>query len=440
MTERIDHSNYEAWLLDQLEGTLTPEQERELQAFLLLNPHLAPSSGELPFLAQASSTLTSMEKEALKRNIPPTGSVDHVSVDAHLIARLENDLTTEQREALRLFLLDHPEHHLAERIYALTKLVPVAVAFAAKRGLERHFPPLGAPNAFNLDDFLVARMEGDLGLEQQVALDDLLGLHDSHGRAATLMNAARIKPDSVVFQGKEGLKKREGRVLPFVARVWTVRLAAAASLALLIGLALWSLRSQDVDEREIARVPTTVQERPRSAPEVEHAPINEQGAGHSQNDASDTSAAMRTAKKQDSLPGSAPVPPVPNAEQRPAQESVEPPASRKEEVPMEGTPSTNDMSEPLLAQASAQARSAVEVTKPLTVRELIAGTLRDRVLDQAERTTEPLDDQDAVAVVDKSLKAVGGDRTGLVVTRKADGRVRSFDLRLGRNFSVSASR
>ena len=40
MSERIGPHNYEAWLLDQLEGQLTAEQERELEAFLIAHPQL----------------------------------------------------------------------------------------------------------------------------------------------------------------------------------------------------------------------------------------------------------------------------------------------------------------------------------------------------------------------------------------------------------------
>ena len=52
MKERIDHSNYEAWLLDRLEGNLTPAQEQELDAFLAAHPELDPGLDELPTLDQ----------------------------------------------------------------------------------------------------------------------------------------------------------------------------------------------------------------------------------------------------------------------------------------------------------------------------------------------------------------------------------------------------
>ena len=45
MNERIDHTNYEAWLLDRLEGNLSVDQERALDAFLF--QHSNPLLGVL---------------------------------------------------------------------------------------------------------------------------------------------------------------------------------------------------------------------------------------------------------------------------------------------------------------------------------------------------------------------------------------------------------
>ena len=85
-------------------------------------------------------------------------------------------------------------------------------------------------------------------------------------------------------------------------------------------------------------------------------------------------------------------------------------------------------------------RSGVSSNLSRTVGELLASTLRERLLDTPARTEAPLDGADAVAAVDRTLKAVSGDRGGLELQRRKNGGVRGFDLRLGRNFSVSASR
>ena len=182
MNERIDHSNYEAWLLDRLEGQLTPEQERELDAFLLAHPDLAPYDEALPVVDPLMGALSTMDKEMLKRSIPPVGMVDDKHVEDHLIARLEGDLDAVQLDALRAYLSAHPEWLQADRTYALTKLVPEAMAFFGKQELVRHLPPQGLVNAFTVDDHLIARLEGELSAEQAAALNRFLEEHPAFRR------------------------------------------------------------------------------------------------------------------------------------------------------------------------------------------------------------------------------------------------------------------
>ena len=44
----LDRGTYEAWLLDRIEGRLTPAQEHELDAFLAANPDLRAGADALP--------------------------------------------------------------------------------------------------------------------------------------------------------------------------------------------------------------------------------------------------------------------------------------------------------------------------------------------------------------------------------------------------------
>ena len=81
MKERIDHSNYEAWLLDRLEGNLSPQDERALDAFLAANPGLDPGQGSLPTLDEFKATLSASAKNGLKRQLPPTGSPSNERLD-----------------------------------------------------------------------------------------------------------------------------------------------------------------------------------------------------------------------------------------------------------------------------------------------------------------------------------------------------------------------
>lgn len=449
MNGRIDHSNYEAWLLDRVEGNLTPDQERELDAFLLLHPHLAPEDDELPTVTALADALSNADKAALKRTIPPVGLVSDASVEDHLIARLEGDLDAEQLEALRIYLAAHPQWQRAERAYALTKLVPEAIAYTAKRELERRLPPQGMPTRFTIGDFLIARLEGDLDREQAVAVDRLVAADEAIQRKWVLIQATRTVAAPVVFTGKASLKKKEGRVIAFGFQSWALRLAAAASVAVLLGVGLWLLRSSEGDEQRFARVPAANTEKPAEQENgveqdepstVPQQPERDHTAGPKEHEGPRTSptnhgARPATPQRMQIVPASPSE--EPELAQAPRLEQPTPEAA--EPAPM---PVADDPGDVQLAQAaSAPARpTAPAAVNEHTIGGLLTSTLRERVLDTPARESAPLDSDDAVAAVDRTLKTVAGERAGLDLQRRDDGRVQGFHLRLGRNFAISASR
>ena len=445
MKERIDHSNYEAWLLDRLEGNLSPQDERALDAFLAANPGLDPGLDPLPTLGAIGASLPLSAKSELKRQLPPTGAPANDRLDDHLIAQSEGDLSPAQLEALRIYLIDHPEHQRTERLYAISKLVPKAMAFAAKRELERNLPPLGLPTRFTLDDFLVARLEGDLTSVQDQALSAYLAAHAEARVAADLFARTRIPVPAAVYPDHAGLKKG-GRVVPLMP-VWTVRFAAAASVAVLFGLGIWFLSRPDVpqapqvaertvepvqgvdDSKEEEQLSRTI------APAVEGSttvPEPENGTRRNRSEEEPTKDARPLRQVPVPAPQEQPAPMV--AQQVPPAVA---PNGTPVELPVAERPAPSTDNEGMALAALPATRSVPEST---TLGGLMARTLRERVLDQDAPDTRPLDGDDAVAAMDRGLRTVGGERAGIEVARKADGALRSFKLRLGGNLSISASR
>src|SRR5690606_26342051 len=152
----------------------------------------------LPSIGGGLIGLSAKDKQALKRTLPPIG-LPQEPIDDHLIARLEGDLDPAQTEALRVYLIEHPEHQRAERLYALTKLVPEATGFTAKQELHRTFPPKGLPTRHNLDDFLVARLEGDLNAEQEAALSAWIAADPAAQHAWARMQRIRVQADTMHY-------------------------------------------------------------------------------------------------------------------------------------------------------------------------------------------------------------------------------------------------
>lgn len=441
MKQRIDHSNYEAWLLDRSEGNLSAVQEAELSAFLLLHPHLDPGHEELPTIKEAVAKLGALDKEALKRRLPPVAKVDAGNIDDHLVARLENDLTREQLDALSGFLVRHSEHQRAERMYAQTKLVPEAMAFAAKRDTHRAIPPQGLPTRFTLDDFLVARLEGDLTQEQEEALASYIVQDSTAQRAWLLMQATRVRASGIVFADRDALKKG-GRVIAITRASWVAKLAAAASIALLIGVAWWWMRGDEqapqVAQEENSPSPGAQQIAGSTLEEVtnpKEQPVDPGEGGIVAPENVPELVRGEQQQKQEESPQLVPpsqLPEAPIAEQvRPQQEET----PNSPGTPIEHQPIAPDPG-PLAMTTTMRANTPVEVR---TVGQALTGALRERMLEQ-EGDPRPLDGADAVAAVDRGLKAVAGDRSGFNVPRDAAGRGRGFALRLGRNLAITASR
>ncbi|MBK8500208.1 MAG: hypothetical protein IPL52_15645 [Flavobacteriales bacterium] len=441
MKQRIDHSNYEAWLLDRLEGNLSPAGEKELDAFLAMHPELDPGEGDLPAVNDLALRLNTLDKEALKRRLPPVAEVDARNVDDHLIARLENDLSKEQRDALQVFLTLNPEHQLAERTYALTKLVPEAMAYARKQELQRALPPTGMPTRHTLDDFLVARLEGELSAEQERALAAYIAGNTEAQRSWALMQVTQVRASEIVFADKDALRKG-GRVIAITS--WMVRLAAAASIALLIGMAWWWARNDEqgaqVADGKNVIAPVNSDERavtPKdsSAPSVHQISVPVEDDRHPLV-AEEERVSPNPVRRGQRVPEERPLPnetPLPITEEHRVVQQNEPKAPAPINVPPPNEPG---------AEAVAHATPAPRIPaqpEANTIGQTLAATLRERVLDRPAETS-PLDGDDAVAAVDRGLKAIGGDRAGLSVARDGTGRSKGFNLRLGRSLAISASR
>jgi len=452
---KLDRNTYEAWLLDRIEGTLTPAQERELQAFLAANPDLNTDSSGLSALEWGGAEAYD-GKDALKKRLPPIGLPDATRLNEFLIARMEGDLDAVQTRALDKFLYEHPRFEQDAKRISVSKADARPVPFEDKPSIERWFPPRGMPDRHRLTDFLIAAQEGDLSPEQQRALAEHLAAHPEARRDERLVTATKVQAERIVFTGKEGLKKREGRVIV----LWQ-RYAVAASIALLLGFAWWVVRTESGDEPTVARVekhkiedvappvqpaPTT-EDPDASMPDLRldengknSAPAPEAESGHGPG--------ARPAKDQrKDVPASSPaeerlnapqVPAAPLDEPAPEPQLVEIPAPHQEQPAPElaQTPGPDQVIPTTGAgeETAASVGSASEGGTPIGT--VLANTVRQGVLDSEERT-KGLDRSDALAMANKAIGAVTGGKGRVDVGFK--GARRGWKLRLGQNLAISAS-
>ena len=460
MNERVDHTNYEAWLLDRLEGNLSPDQEAALDAFLAQNPELAPIDNDLPSIT-AEPIGISFNKDLLKRSIPPQDNVTDASIEDHLIAKLEGDLSPEQLLALEKFLYEHPEHANADRLYALTKLVPQAMAYAAKHELERQFPPIGKVDKYTVDDHLVAQLEGDLSAEQELALEAYLKQHPEAAKAKQIMARTKIAADRVTYPQKESLKKG-GKVIAISFQRTAIRYAAAASVAILFGVAIWSVVDrpdtnagteivQNVDRTDGAKTPLIENQDERSAQaaagtEVEK-PIDKKVPVIGSDPIGIEEHLADVSPKAVTGPEKGPIGTQANASESTIvpdrnNEHIQLAEQRRiipQPVEFDRTPIEAEVADvPVVFEPVEEEPAKATSERSITLGELLAGVVRERVRDEPETAEGPLNTGDAIAAVDKGLKAVAGDGSGITVERTGK-KIDRFGLRLGNGFAITAS-
>lgn len=138
---KINRHNYEAYLLDQMEGNLSVEDQRELEQFLLLNPQCAPELEEHEPLFLTGEKLIFQHSEMLKKEFPDHRSVlDDHNFDLFSIARMEGDLSTQQiRDHQVVLEADQQKADLWEQ-WQQTRLLVEPHVFPNKEQLKHQRP------------------------------------------------------------------------------------------------------------------------------------------------------------------------------------------------------------------------------------------------------------------------------------------------------------
>lgn len=209
---KITKANYEAYLLDLLEGRLSAVECGELMAFLEAHPELEADFDFLDATLPDEEALTAVNHERLKADDAAPEVLDW------LLARaLEGD-TEEQPEFSRGANARHWE------AMKRTKL--------ESRNVQA--PELSVPKEIESPEQLAAAIaEGDL----DNALSAKLLQDDNFAREVETYLKLRMQPDAVTYPHKEGLKK-EAPVVPLY-RQFAARAAAVAAIGLAILAAWW---------------------------------------------------------------------------------------------------------------------------------------------------------------------------------------------------------
>lgn len=142
MAELINRQNYEAYLIDYMDGTLSPELRSEVEDFLRRNPDIGQELDALTDMQLSPADTRFEAKEQLRRR--PEAELDHMpELDYLCIAEIEGIIAPDDAQRLQQLAQQSREAASAQRAYALTKLqADPKVVFAHKDRLKQSRQPV----------------------------------------------------------------------------------------------------------------------------------------------------------------------------------------------------------------------------------------------------------------------------------------------------------
>ncbi len=137
----INQNNFEAYLLDYLEGNLDPLLTADLMAFLAENPEYESYIPEYDTRMALNGKHEYHLKDRLKKDFADVSEITLGNFDEFCIASCEQLLDQAGRKRLSDFLAKHPEKKKEFDLYAKLKLQPdISVVFANKALLKKSTP------------------------------------------------------------------------------------------------------------------------------------------------------------------------------------------------------------------------------------------------------------------------------------------------------------
>jgi hypothetical protein len=223
---RINFSNYEAWLLDYAEGNLPAEDTADLLLFMEQHPELQTDVDNLiEFILPSDEIISADFKPQLHKN-----DAFKVHFENLCVAFYDKTVTAAEKNELESILIQNPHWIKDFNAFEHTYIKQESdLEFSAKSSLKKQNKPEGS-----FDDLAVKALEGLLSMKEQAAFEaNLQGSAIKQFQWKAFQKTV-LPQEIIVFEEKASLyqQTRGARVLP----LWTRWIAVAASLALLFGV------------------------------------------------------------------------------------------------------------------------------------------------------------------------------------------------------------
>lgn len=251
---RINVNNYEAFLLDHLEGNLNAQDLLELRQFALLHPELNIDleESEMPYLNKENENID-FKSELLKE--------ENSLQDEELLDYVEGNLSLDKKVLFEVRLEKDLELQKTLKAYLQTKLqADTNVVYAEKEKLY------ALSDAALMLDPALNYFEGQLSATDRLAFEKEVKNNRSLTDSFSALSKTKAIADlSIVYPNKEALKK-EALVIAFFSTRRIVSMAAAILLIFGLILVFNLLNSDPKQNKEVLAK--------KGAPEVKENVVN----------------------------------------------------------------------------------------------------------------------------------------------------------------------
>lgn len=164
-------------------------------------------------------------------------TINHHNFEAYLLDYLEGNLDPLLTADLMAFLAENPEYEAWVPDYDSRIMLQETLAFSGKSGLKKDFCDIPAINPENFEEFCIAGCEGMLSGDDRKRLEDYVAGDAARLKIMETYRILRLTADnSIVFPGKEKLKKSIPPVIRLRHLYYGIAVAASLTLMVMLGL------------------------------------------------------------------------------------------------------------------------------------------------------------------------------------------------------------
>lgn len=221
---QINHNNYEAFLLDYIEGNLSAEMTAELMLFLQQNPEIESGIEDFKIISLEKEEAKFDAKKELKRK---EFVVNDDVIEGLIISCINGDLSKSEEKKLMEIVNGNPDYSNLFSQYKITKLEIGNEKLTDKVLLKGNLPVTND----NAEYFIIAEMEGVITNEEKQSLDKFRTEFPGIKTLAVAYSETKLNAsEKIIFEDKSSLKKKEDVVVSMWMRYVSVAVAACLIL------------------------------------------------------------------------------------------------------------------------------------------------------------------------------------------------------------------